>query len=684
MSTRRPRRLLAACHRCHSQKIKCSGDKPCHSCSSTGRAGECEFPANKERKIPVSESYLKKLEEDSRKLQAIASHNQTPETEPTFTPQSNQHPQNDYDPPSLSKEESNLFNPLFDRQPEKPIQERSSEPGFIGEASCAAFSNRLLSCLDDTYTPSTAGLSNYHRLSTYTRLPAAQGSEFPERMHVKLLLNVARRFIGNYHPLFLEVTFMKEIDAVYRREMVPSSLWLCKFYALMALGEIYTHRRGVGDNNRVPGTNYYVRAVSLLQENQDCYEEPSLMQVEVLTLLAWASNVLGRIRTAYCYSGIAMRLAQSLGMHRSASRHTTLTPVERESRTRTWWVLYFFDRFSASKLGQPITVRDEDIDVEMPSQEGLTREEMAEFLDPQNLITNIKLARIIGNILTHIYGIPKATNGLYIHQVHGILKQLREWHDELRPDMRVKERGTPRPVASLHLAYNQCIIQTTRPVLLHLFKTQFQLGPKPRDDVPPRQNVSSITLALAESCVNAAQASSRIVEGLFLDGSIATFGYWDAHHIFSAAMILIMSAVMKPTAVNSDHLETLLSVLRSLKNDGNIPAVDFCERLSHIQTRVSTLRATGRLDGVPPTTRPPSPNENLDSSAGQNQPLQTPMSMDTECNGVVDYDNVDILGNPLIGSFLDGNQVQWLDILFAEDGTLKEFASEIEDQFLFR
>lgn len=231
-------------------------------------------------------SYLKKLEADSRKLQAISTHNQTPETEPSFTPFDNQQSHVEYEPPSLSKEESNLFNPLFDRQPEKPIQERSSEPGFIGEASCAAFSNRLLSCLDDTYTPSTAGLSNYHRLNTSGRLNV-QGSEFPERMHVKLLLNVARRFIGNYHPLFLEVTFMREIDAVYRREMVPSSLWLCKFYALMALGEIYTHRRGVGDNNRVPGTNYYVKSVSLLQENQDSYEEPSLMQVEVLTLLVY-------------------------------------------------------------------------------------------------------------------------------------------------------------------------------------------------------------------------------------------------------------------------------------------------------------------------------------------------------------------------------------------------------------
>jgi proline utilization trans-activator len=116
------------------------------------------------------------------------------------------------------------------------------------------------------------------------------------------------------------------------------------------------------------------------------------------TMQAWASNILGRVRTAYIYSGIAMRIAMGLGMHRCASRHTELSPVERESRRRTWWVLYFFDRFSASKIGQPLTIRDEDIDVEMPSMDGLAQDEMAEFLDPQNLIINIKLARIIGNI----------------------------------------------------------------------------------------------------------------------------------------------------------------------------------------------------------------------------------------------------------------------------------------------
>jgi hypothetical protein len=160
-------------------------------------------------------------------------------------------------------------------------------------------------------------------------------------------------------------------------------------------------------------------------------------------------------------------------------------------------------------------------------------------------------------------------------------------------------------------------------------------------------------------------------------------------------MVLIMSAVMKPTAVNSDHLETLLSVLRSLKNDGNIPAVDFCERLSHIQARVSTLRAIGRLDGMSfdrPLARKQAstdiPEGGLVASTTSEQPFQTPMSMDNGSglcdSGIIDYENVDVLGNPLIGSFLDGNQVQWLDVLFAEDGTLKEFASDIEEPFLFR
>lgn len=336
--------------------------------------------------------------------------------------------------------------------------------------------------------------------------------------------------------------------------------------------------------------------------------------------------------------------------------------------------------------------------------------------------------------MTDIYGIPKRTSGLCIHRVHGILKQLRAWHDELPPELRVQEYGTPRPVASLHLAYNQCIIQTTRPVLLHLFKTQFHLGPvKPRhsdqdqdqkqeaqQQQQRRQGPSPITLALAESCVSAAQASSRVVEGLFLDGAIATFGYWDAHHVFSAALVLLMSAVMKPapapattttTMTTATSLETLLSILRSMKDNGNIPAVDFCARLSHIQDRIADLRGAeregktagsevmeergGRQASSGTTTtaagaRGGDPSLGVTTISGSSGGVgggggagNSNQGHAAGGGGGMGYSSFDILNNPLMGSFLDETRAPWPDSLFREDGTLQEFASEIEEQFLF-
>lgn len=262
--------------------------------------------------------------------------------------------------------------------------------------------------------------------------------------------------------------------------------------------------------------------------------------------------------------------------------------------------------------------------------------------------------------------------------------------------MRLKEHGTPRPVVSLHLAYNQCIIQTTRPVLLYLFKAQFHLGTRQDEedtDTPqPRQSFSSITLALAESCVNAAQTSSRIAEGLFLDGSLATFGYWDAHHFFSAALILVISAVMKPGVATSDALETLLSILSTMKKDGNIPAVDFCARLSHIQTRVASLRAptaghghtlTG-IHGSDTDSTVDAGRDGADSAMGGFQPLEMGLGAEGHPTTTsMGFGSVDILGNPLIESFLDEHRGPWPESLFSDDGPLKEFASAFEEPFLF-
>jgi proline utilization trans-activator len=276
--------------------------------------------------------------------------------------------------------------------------------------------------------------------------------------------------------------------------------------------------------------------------------------------------------------------------------------------------------------------------------------------------------------------------------VHGILKQLRAWDESLPSNLRLKDVSSPRPIASLNLAYNECIIQTTRPILLHLFNTQFHLGQT--DQGPQPQTFSSITLALAESCVNAALSSSRALEALYIDGSIASFGYWDAQHNFSAALILIISAVMKPRVATSDALQTLVSILRSMKEQGNIPASEYCERLGHIQAIVSQLRngsAPGeqeqRIHQTPPDSSLSagiqSQMELMANSHGQSTTelgdnTLLPERHNPRANANFHY----TLADPLIDSFLDQNRFVWTDASISGDPTVRDLAL-VEAQFYF-
>jgi proline utilization trans-activator len=299
-----------------------------------------------------------------------------------------------------------------------------------------------------------------------------------------------------------------------------------------------------------------------------------------------------------------------------------------------------------------------------------------------------------------IYGLPGRVHGTFVQRVHGILKELRAWDHALPEDIRSCTERSPRHVASLHLAYNQLIITTTRPILLHIFKSKFLLGVK--SATPRSQGFSTTTLALAEACINAARASSSILTRLFIDGSIATFGYLDAHHLFSSTLILIMSAVMSPSVATSEAVQLSSNVLRAMRDHGNIPAGDYCDRLSQIQSSVSNMRAEVEKNQLPdifttaapnPNPQPdvPEPNENdtrpihpdqfrmYDMVAGAASPRQQLpyMNFDPE-NG-----NMDALAHPLIEDFLGGDWLAWSGGTFPEDDALRAVALELDDNRIF-
>jgi proline utilization trans-activator len=173
------------------------------------------------------------------------------------------------------------------------------------------------------------------------------------------------------------------------------------------------------------------------------------------------SVALNRRNTAYTYTGIALRLSLILGLHRKIPNNTTMTPMECEHRIRVWWSVYSLDRVCSSKVGHPVMLRDEDIDVQLPSTDGLTPEQAAEYFDPVHLTAQIKLMRITGNVLSDIYRIPQPgrSNQFFVVGVQKTLANLRSWHEMLPPLLRLNHNASQmfanRSVASLHLHFCQ-------------------------------------------------------------------------------------------------------------------------------------------------------------------------------------------------------------------------------------
>lgn len=275
---------------------------------------------------------------------------------------------------------------------------------------------------------------------------------------------------------------------------------------------------------------------------------------------------------------------------------------------------------------------------------------------------------------------------MFVQRVHSILKQLRAWNDALPPELCVRECRTPRPVASLHMAYNECIMQTTRPILLHLFRRRCQGDDK--DLSPESPTLSPITALLADSCVNAAITSSRIMEGLFIEGSIATFGYWEAQHIFSSSLILIISALLNPSLATSDLLQTSINILRTIRDHGNIPAVDYSERLALIQAGVSS--GTGARDANSSLGRDQHTDQVQQVSRTRNhdQPsnsekLSVPSSGGHSLVADFGMNCPDTLAHPLMDTFLDENLSAWSSSMFTNDNAWRNLATEMEEHFLF-
>jgi hypothetical protein len=106
--------------------------------------------------------------------------------------------------------------------------------------------------------------------------------EWPTLPQARLLIQVVFNQVSRVYHLMLRKSTVEELEEAYRHADFDDPVLTCKFFALFALGEVYSARSNSKLECGVPGAAYYVNAMTLIPILP---ERPSLTHIEALLLL---------------------------------------------------------------------------------------------------------------------------------------------------------------------------------------------------------------------------------------------------------------------------------------------------------------------------------------------------------------------------------------------------------------
>ena len=118
------------------------------------------------------------------------------------------------------------------------------------------------------------------------------------------------------------------------------------------------------------GDIYLSQAKTILNR---AYDSPRPSTVQALLLLGYRELGIGAMAQAWMYTGMAVRMAQDLGMHRTANGWARaglgklFSDHELQERQRIWWGCVVLDVYVSTYIGRPLAIIGEDYNTHLPN-----------------------------------------------------------------------------------------------------------------------------------------------------------------------------------------------------------------------------------------------------------------------------------------------------------------------------
>lgn len=429
------------------------------------------------------------------------------------------------------------------------------------------------------------------------RLSARATMRLPPIDIARQLFAAQYTYIGTIFSFTDPVGFERLLQEAYRGPPDTGDQDACLAYSkllvILAFGKLYSVNQWI-DYSGPPGFEYFTHALELLP---DIHDEGSTLFVETLALVGYFMQNLNRRDAAWLYVGMALRMAITLGLHQETS-NPNLDNAAKEHRRRVWWSVYSLDRIQSVKSGNPITIYDEDIGVAFPSK----LPDEPDYCAAVVLKHYTQLSQICGDITVSIYRRKPKSGPSLMAAVKNIITALSQWHRELPQELRFDPArlSISRESVSTLLHYSQCINMTARPLLFHVVQKRLKSGlaDKERDW---KEGFNQTTVRVIEMCVAAAQDTINMMTIASQKNLVATYGYMDSEHAFSAAIVLVMVCVTFPTnQQTTSSMNAALELLRSMSKKGNSHMAARYELLDHLRaTFIPSSMPNAAMDSGP-------------------------------------------------------------------------------------
>ncbi|KAG6336398.1 hypothetical protein ID866_2692 [Astraeus odoratus] len=293
------------------------------------------------------------------------------------------------------------------------------------------------------------------------------------------------------------------------------------------------------------GDDYLSRAKILLDQT---YASPRPCTVQALLLLGYRELGIGAMAQAWMYTGMAVRMAQDLGMHRAADGWVRaglgklFSNREIQERRRIWWGCVALDVYISTYIGRPLAIVGKDYNTHLPSVDeademelwtthaslppdihghGYRPENEAVVPIPGRVLScftaSATLSTILANIVQSIYCINSSSRYTDAVRLEGALDK---WYLDLPEHLRLEIRhdtsgnwivpagkNSPLPhVLTLHMQYWCTTLLLHRP-----FIRQVYMGNKKTTESTSDIESRSVSQKNYELCVKAANHIASIV-----------------------------------------------------------------------------------------------------------------------------------------------------------------------------